>query len=260
MFGNSTIGNLVQRWRVLRLKQRTVKQRIKQQATEQSTHHALLPAPLLRYVEHLEHLPGGNTPLENIRFVVFDAETTGLDARRDSILSLAAVAVESGAVQFEDVFEAMVFSTRTAEIAATASIHEILPSHLLYGETEERVVADFADYVGSAVLVGHHADFDVTLLNTALHRHYGVRLVNTVIDTAWLAIHLLQEQRAELGAEVLRYGDYTLDALCTRLGVQQTDRHSAAGDAFTTALLFLKLLALCRKRGMRTLADILTRC
>jgi DNA polymerase-3 subunit epsilon len=254
MLGSNTIHNLVQQWRVLRLKQRA-KQSVKQSA--HPTRHSPLPASLLRYIKHIEHLPGGQTPLEQVRFVVLDAESTGLNARQDSILSLAAVAVEANAIKFDDVFEALVFSTCIEGIVATTGIHEILPSHLLHGRAEECVVADFADYVGASILVGHHADFDVALLNRALQRHYGVRLINPVIDTAWLAVHILREWSAELSSEVIHYGNYTLDALCTRFGIEESDRHSAAGDAFATALLFLKLLALCRKRGMSTLTSVL---
>jgi DNA polymerase-3 subunit epsilon len=240
------IGNAVQRWRVSRLRQRT------QDET--------LPASLQQYLGQIQVLPNNRTPIEELRFVVLDAETTGLDARHDAMLSLAAVAVQGSSIRFDDVFEAMVFSDRRREIAATASVHEILPSHVQQGAAEHLVVADFAGYLGNAVMVGHHADFDVTLLNTALQRHYKVNLMNPVIDTAWLAVYLFQERGLAAGSEAINYADYTLDALCERLGIVGADRHSAAGDALTTALLLLKLLALCRKRGMRTLGDVLKHC
>jgi DNA polymerase-3 subunit epsilon len=239
-------GDAVQRWRVARLKQRARSE--------------ALPTSLQQYLGQLQALPAKRTPIEELRFVVLDAETTGLDARHDAMLSLAAVAVQGSSIRFDDVFEAMVFSDRRRAIAATANIHELLPSHLQQGQAEHCVVADFAGYVGNAVLVGHHADFDVTLVNTALQHHYNMRLINPVIDTAWLAVYLFQERGLAAGSEAITYADYTLDALCARLGILGADRHSAAGDALTTALLLLKLLALCRKRGMRTLGDMLKHC
>ena len=46
------------------------------------------------------------TPLEGARWVVIDCETSGLDAARDRLLSVGAVAVRDGVVDLQDFFEA----------------------------------------------------------------------------------------------------------------------------------------------------------
>jgi DNA polymerase-3 subunit epsilon len=52
-------------------------------------------------------------------------------------------------------------------------------------------------------------------------------------------------------------GTYSLDELCIRYGIEMDDRHTAAGDAFLTAQLFLKLLKLAEKKGIRNFKDLL---
>ena len=45
--------------------------------------------------------------------------------------------------------------------------------------------------------------------------------------------------------------DHSLEAAARRLGVQVVGRHSALGDALTTAEIFVRLLALLKGRGGR---------
>ena len=43
---------------------------------------------------------------------------------------------------------------------------------------------------------------------------------------------------------------FDLDTLCAGFGIVAHDRHTAAGDAFLTAQIFLSLLALAHKHGL----------
>ena len=51
--------------------------------------------------------------------------------------------------------------------------------------------------------------------------------------------------------------EHTLEAVAERLGVKMIGRHSALGDALTTAEIFVRLLALLKKRGLVTLGATL---
>jgi DNA polymerase III epsilon subunit-like protein len=52
--------------------------------------------------------PGGRTRdgLDALRFVVLDTETTGLDPRRDRIITMGAIGFRNGELRLDDVFEA----------------------------------------------------------------------------------------------------------------------------------------------------------
>jgi len=60
-----------------------------------------------RYFAHFENTWAGDTPVSQVRFVVLDTETTGLDPRRDRIITIGAVAIEDGEIRLDDTLEAL---------------------------------------------------------------------------------------------------------------------------------------------------------
>jgi len=69
----------------------------------------------------------------------------------------------------------------------------------------------------------------------------------------------LFQRHPEEGANFGRSRDFSLDGLCRRFGVQPHDRHTAAGDAFITAQIFVKLLRVAKRAGRDTLSQITQR-
>ena len=66
------------------------------------------PAPFIGVYQALfrDTLRDG-TPWDDIRFVALDSETTGLDPRRDRLITIGAVAVVGGDILLDDAFEIM---------------------------------------------------------------------------------------------------------------------------------------------------------
>jgi DNA polymerase-3 subunit epsilon len=52
---------------------------------------------------------------------------------------------------------------------------------------------------------------------------------------------------------------YRLDSLILRYDIEIPGRHTAAGDALATALVFQRLLRKAERRGIRTLGELLAR-
>ena len=164
------------------------------------------------------------------RYVVFDCETTGLDYKSDRILSIGAVAIQNNEIIVNDYLE--VFLHQEVFKAETVLIHGILRE----GKEEKIVEAEaairFLEFVKDATLVGHHVDFDIEMMNQALNRLDVGKLKNQSMDTDIMYQKL----------KYLPYEQHTsLDELCTIYKIKKSDRHTASGDAFITALLFLKL-------------------
>jgi DNA polymerase-3 subunit epsilon len=164
------------------------------------------------------------------RFVVFDSETTGLDYRTDRILSIGAVAIENNQIIVGDFME--VFLLQDVFNAESVPIHGILKEGKEEKIVEAEAIIRFLDFIKDATLVGHHVDFDIEMINQGLARLEVGKLKNQAMDTDVMyqkLKYLPQEQHS------------SLDELCDIYKIRKSDRHTASGDAFITALLFLKL-------------------
>lgn len=171
------------------------------------------------------------------RWLVVDVESSGLDARRDRLLAIAAVAVhvEAGgrpSIVVGDSFEVVLLQADADAVADKANIllHGIGVGAQRAGVPGAVALADFERWVGSAPLVAFHAGFDRTLLDRAARRFLGHPLSNPWLDLADLAPVLQPGQRAE-----------ALDDWLDRHGIACAVRHQAAADAFATAELLLCL-------------------
>jgi len=188
--------------------------------------------------------------LPEVRFVVLDSETTGLDPRKDRLVSIGAVGVKGGDILLQDSFEALL---KVAYNTSAVTVHGVTRDESLAGFDEEVAVKQFREYAGDAVLVGHHVRHDLDTLDAAYERHLGCRLENASIDTMDLTLHL-ERDGAFLGREVI--SSFTLDSLCLLFGVRPHDRHTAPGDAFLTALVFQRLLRMADRHGRTTLTAL----
>jgi DNA polymerase-3 subunit epsilon len=193
-----------------------------------------------------------NAPLDTVRFVVLDCETTGLDPRRDRIVSIGAVAVQEAQILLGDTFEALL---RVAHNTAATLVHGITRSEARFGMEEHDALLALLAYLRDGVIVGHHIGHDLAMLETACIRHFDLRLANRHIDTLALT-RRLERDGAFAGAAPL--ADPSLDGLCRRFGVVPYDRHTAPGDAFLTAQVFLRLLRYARRCGRDTLHSLAT--
>jgi DNA polymerase-3 subunit epsilon len=132
------------------------------------------------------------------------------------------------------------------------------------GVTEAEALAGFLDYLRGAVIVGHHIGFDVEVMQHACQRNFGIDLANRWIDTMEVTLHLddegvFEELAQAAGVTLPPFRNFSLDGLCVQFHVEPHDRHTASGDAFITAQIFLKLLRLAKRQGRTTLGALAER-
>jgi DNA polymerase-3 subunit epsilon len=212
-----------------------------------------LPESICRYLHLNRKKIPAKTPLADIRFVVFDTETTGFDIKHDKIISIGAVSLKAQRIDVSDSFEVLVRQDNVGARDAV-SVHGLLRKDIATGVDERTAVTGFLDYIGNSVLVAQHAGFDIAMVNNLLGRHFGVRLFNDVIDTASLAKRLEKGPYYNLAHKA---GEYKLDALCERYNIRLHDRHTSAGDAYLTAQLYQRLLAKSRLSGIENAGTLL---
>lgn len=164
------------------------------------------------------------------RFIVLSTETTGLDAENDVILSIGAIAIEDNTIIIGDTFEVVLLQyvyNHDHGISNEFIIESKQPKSL-----EPQAIQAFIEYIGNAILIGHRVNFDVEIINSALEKLKCGRIKNEALD-----IEVMYRKWKDLSDDK----EFSLDELSEIFKIEKSDRISASEDAYTIALLFLKL-------------------
>ncbi|MCP2026024.1 DNA polymerase-3 subunit epsilon [Flavobacterium sp. HSC-32F16] len=188
-----------------------------------------------------ENLFDENITIEETRFVVLDTETTGFDYENDRILCIGALALQNGIISVQDSFE--IYLQQDHYDKSTAQIHGILRDFILKRPTELEALEQFSAFLGDSIIIAHHTIFDVTMINKALERNGLPQLTNKTLDTAYLYKKTLIKSHL-----FERKDHYTLDDLADKFDISKKDRHTALGDAYITAIAFLKIVKKLREK------------
>lgn len=168
------------------------------------------------------------------RWVVLDVESSGLDASRDRLLAIAAIALHRDAgvprITLGDSFEVVLRHEAAAVDKANILLHGIGVGAQGQGVEAAQALAEFERWVGASPLIGFHVAFDETLIQRSMRAALGRRLANPWIDLADVA----QVVRPDVSGR-------SLDDWMAALGVQCAVRHQAAADTLATAELLLKV-------------------
>jgi len=164
--------------------------------------------------------------LQQLDFVAFDTETTGIWAATHRIVEIGAVKFRLGETRV-DRFQALVNPEREIP-TEVIEIHGINNGMVQSAETVKPVLENFYDFCGpDAILIAHNALFDISFVGCEADRVGLPLLNNLILDT----VDLFRQYRPGLDS-------YSLQALMRKfaLGVDQT--HRASDDAALVWKLF----------------------
>lgn len=187
-------------------------------------------------VQRLEELP---PPTRNrhraSRYVTVDVETTGLDMRRDRVLSIGAISVVGGGIDLAHCFEVTLKQPESSP-PDNILVHRIGGQRQLTGLDPTEALIRFLEYVRRAPLVAYRSEFDRTMLDRALNNVLGVSTQSAWIDLAKLlpALYPPNENR-------------TMDDWLRFMGIHILARHDALADALATA----QMLQICLHQADR---------
>ncbi len=195
-------------------------------------------------------------PLEQIPFVVVDTELTGLDPKRDSVVSVGAVKMSGTRIELARSFHRLV-SPRAAFNRASVVVHGITPEDVAEKPPLEGVVDELLAFCGDRVLVGHFLSLDLGFLGRESAAVRAADWRRRAVDT--MRLHLWMEQQHHRHSEVRAQGEGELNlvALAQRHGIRVGGAHDALADAFITAQLLQRQLRALPALGVRTLGDLL---
>ncbi len=194
-------------------------------------------------------------PLVEYDFVVFDTELTGLNKRKDEIISIGAVKIINLHIELSSAFHKLI---RPQKLDSTDStlIHRITPEQLRNASPAIDVLPEFIEFCGNALLVGHFVGIDMAFLNKTCKKVLGGYIQNPSVDTMRLARGYIE------GKGVYGYGQtdqsvsYRLENLTREFNLPCFKPHDALEDAMQTAYLFLFLLKKLKKGGIQTLKQL----
>lgn len=181
-------------------------------------------------------------PLADMRWCVVDVETGGLDAQRDPLLAIGAVAIEHGRIALDASLEVGLTQTQSTA-AANILIHGISGSEQRAGQVPHEALLSWLEFTRKAPLVAFHAAFDQTVLQRAVREQLGLSIAAPWFDAAVVAPLLFPD-----AAPHCRH----LDDWLAHFGIAVYARHGALADAYATAELWLVLLQAAQRNKFNT--------
>lgn len=160
-------------------------------------------------------------------YVVFDLETTGLEATKDEIIEIGACKIEQGKIT--QTFSTFVKPNKhiPREITELTGINDAMVAD---APSINYVLPDFYKFCYGSTMVGHNVSFDIGFIyNIAKKLSYDFD--NPLMDTIEMARKKLPGLK-----------NYKLGTVVERLKIILDNAHRAINDATATAKVFIKLM------------------
>jgi len=182
-------------------------------------------------------LAKGSQTCRDTEIVALDLETTGLDPRKDSILSIGLVQIRHMAVRLDTAWHQVVRVDHALNEASVV-IHEITDDAAAAGRPIAEVLPPLLEQLAGRVMLVHYKNIEQNFLDAACRRLYGAGFVIPTIDTLALAARVYERRN-----HTVQPGDLRLFNLRPRYNLPRYKAHNALSDALATAELFLAMAA-----------------
>jgi DNA polymerase III subunit epsilon len=201
--------------------------------------------------EGLFRLFDGDRDIDCYEFVIFDTELTGLDRRRDEIVSIAGIRIRDMRLCLDDSFHSLV-RTKKKDFGEGTFVHRITPQQLRIAPPPEEVLPAFVEFCRDSVLVGHLPELDFSFLRKASRLLLGGVWSNPCLDSMELARAYWTLGRKKRLKDLPKISSFNLTELSVACRLPLFATHDALGDALQTACLFLYLVGCLKKLGITT--------
>ncbi len=173
-------------------------------------------------------------PYEGDEVIIYDTETTGLNPKKDEVLSIGAIKVKGNRILTSEMFE--VFLRPSGAISKKSiEIHGIRPCDLDEAIDPDEGIKRFIEFIGNRPLIGYYLEFDVAMIDKYLKRWLGIRLPNQKTEVSGLYYDL------KIGRIPQGHVDLRFETIMKELGIPNMGQHNAVNDAIMTAMIYLKI-------------------
>lgn len=178
-------------------------------------------------------LPASDTPYTDVEYLALDFETTGLNARKEAILSMGWTVIRKQCIHLQENNHHIIKVNRPLADDSII-IHKITEERAQSGEHIHQVMPLLLREMAGRVLLVHYAAIEKTFLDQVCKQLYGFTLPLLIVDTFALEYNYLQKT-----GQVIVENQLRLANLRKQYGLPRYQAHNALMDALATAELFL---------------------
>ena len=184
----------------------------------------------LKYPEH----PKMFAPPPKGEIICLDTETSGLDPNKDDLLTIGAVLIRDNRIIYGQQLDIKV---RPSSMVTEESIrvHGIRNQDLENALPVREALEQLLNFIGQRPILGYWIRFDTALISRLSKAEYGFSLPNKTIELSDIYQQKIRRQHPD------EQVDIHFDSMARQLNIDVMGRHSALGDALTTALMYLRL-------------------
>ncbi|QUG42566.1 3'-5' exoribonuclease [Psychrobacillus sp. INOP01] len=183
--------------------------------------------------------------LDELKFVVFDIETTGFNPEQgDDIISIGAIKMIGSSIQEDEIFYSLIYSEKEIPmdiVGLTGITNEQLKDARFIGD----VLIEFLQFAKDCTLVAHHANHERNFMQHASTKLFRTPFKHRIVDTSFL--YKIAEPNIQLSS---------LEDLCKHNDIPIVRRHHALEDAKMTAKLWSIYVEKVKMLGCETLQDV----
>jgi DNA polymerase-3 subunit epsilon len=213
---------------------------------------------MLEFFKHKKQTPFSidrGTPITDVRYVAIDTELTGLNERKDSIISIGAVRMVGTRIELGNTFHQLV-KPGTLFKPKSVVVHGITPSDVLEKPNIDSILTDFLQFCGTDVIIGHCVSIDLSFINREMRRVFGNTMQNRVIDT----FHVYEWLRKKVPTRTCFSSspqDSSLYEIAKCFSIAVRGAHNALVDSFITAQLLQRFMPVLIEVGAEHIGDLL---
>jgi DNA polymerase-3 subunit epsilon len=167
--------------------------------------------------------------------VSIDCETTGLDRKRDEIISIAAIKIRGDRILASQAFNEVV-RPRVAINKEAIKVHGLRECDVANARTMAEILPELLQFIGGRPIVGYYIDFDMEMLEKHVLEFISIQLPNPTIEVS----SIYYERKygdAPPGTQI----DLSFARILEDLKLPLFNQHDAFSDALMTAMIYLGL-------------------
>lgn len=167
-------------------------------------------------------------------YVCLDCETTGLNPKKDEILSIGAVIIKENKILMRETLNIFVKPSKDVT-EESIKIHQIRPIDLENAIEPKEAIFKLLEFIGNRPIVGYYIKFDIAMISKYTKKYIGISLPNHQIEVSSMYFKT-RKRNSEY-----EFVDLKFDTIMKELDIPELGKHDALNDALMTSMIFLKL-------------------